>query len=87
MEKIKFVLTVFLFVSIISVKTFSQSSGDKQSSFSFVFCTDIHVQPERRAVEGFTQAIDTINKLQPAFVVTGGTIQKTPNTIQYNAGQ
>lgn len=45
---------------------------NEQNSFTFVFCTDIHVQPERNAVQGFTQAIDTINKLQPAFVLTGG---------------
>jgi hypothetical protein len=34
--------------------------------------TDIHLQPETNAVEGFSQAIDTINSLKPAFVITGG---------------
>jgi len=34
--------------------------------------TDIHLQPETRAVEGFKQAIDSVNMLEPDFVITGG---------------
>lgn len=41
-------------------------------SFTFVFMTDIHVQPERRATEGLLQAIGTINEINPDFVLTGG---------------
>jgi len=37
-----------------------------------VFMTDVHVAPERHATEGFLQAIDTINKLAPDFVISGG---------------
>jgi len=44
----------------------------EEDGFSFAFLTDIHVQPEKNAVEGFLQAIDTINKLNPDFVITGG---------------
>lgn len=40
--------------------------------FSFVFMTDIHVQPERNAEAGFRAAIDTVNKINPDFVITGG---------------
>jgi len=47
-------------------------TGSKTSSFTFVFMTDIHVTPERNAVQGFTQAIDSVNKLNPDFVITGG---------------
>ena len=45
-----------------------------ERSFRFVFATDIHIQPENRAVEGFTKAITHINHLnpQPQFVITGG---------------
>jgi len=51
----------------------SSTSGTKGADgFSFVFLTDIHLQPEKNAVEGFQQAIDTINKLNPDFVITGG---------------
>ena len=41
-------------------------------NFSFVFVTDIHLTTKRNALEGFMQAIDTINKLNPDFVLTGG---------------
>jgi len=47
-------------------------SEGNNNSFSFVFMTDIHLQPERNAVVGFKQAIDTINKIKPDFVITGG---------------
>jgi 3',5'-cyclic-AMP phosphodiesterase len=40
--------------------------------FSFAFLTDIHLQPEKDAVAGFRLAIDTVNKLKPDFVITGG---------------
>ncbi|MBN2355067.1 metallophosphoesterase [candidate division KSB1 bacterium] len=40
--------------------------------FRFVFMTDIHVQPEQLAVEGFTSAIEKVNQLKPDFVITGG---------------
>jgi len=42
------------------------------SSFSFVYMTDIHLSPENNAVRGFTQALDSINKLNPDFIITGG---------------
>jgi phosphodiesterase/alkaline phosphatase D-like protein len=34
--------------------------------------TDMHLQPERNAVEGYRRAIKTVNNLNPAFVITGG---------------
>ncbi|MBN2773951.1 MAG: metallophosphoesterase [Prolixibacteraceae bacterium] len=60
---------IIIFLLIISCKTKEKPS---ENSFSFVFMTDIHVQPERNATEGFLQAIDTINKIAPDFVLTGG---------------
>jgi len=66
-------LTIALVQVFVSFISYSQGLVEENKpDFSFVFCTDIHVQPERNAVQGFTQAIDTINKLQPAFVITGG---------------
>ncbi len=49
-----------------------QTSDERD--FRFVFATDIHIQPENRAVEGFTKAITHINHLKPKpqFVITGG---------------
>jgi len=34
--------------------------------------TDIHIKPELRAPEGFQMAIDTVNEMNPDFVITGG---------------
>jgi len=50
----------------------NQLHRDTSDQFSFAFLTDIHLQPEQNAVEGFQKAIDTINKLNPDFVLTGG---------------
>ena len=49
-----------------------KSAKAEEDSFSFAFLTDIHLQQEKHAVEGFRLAIDTINKLNPDFVITGG---------------
>ena len=45
-----------------------------QPDFTFVHLTDIHLQPESKAYEGFLKAIETINNLhpRPAFCITGG---------------
>jgi Icc protein len=44
----------------------------EEAGFSFAFLTDIHVQPESRATEGFKKAIACVNQLKPDFVLTGG---------------
>jgi len=44
----------------------------ENDSFSIAFLTDIHIQPEENAVIGFEQALDTVNKLTPDFILTGG---------------
>ncbi len=64
------VVSVFLMVTMIScgIKT----SPKANNGFSFVFMTDIHLQPERNATIGFKKAMDTINSINPDFVVTGG---------------
>ena len=46
--------------------------GQKEDSFTFTFLTDIHLQPELRATEGFQMAINKVNALDPDFVITGG---------------
>jgi len=61
-----------LALAIIIVLPASCRKKDKPEKFSFAFITDIHLQPENNAVEGFLEAIDTINDLNPDFVVTGG---------------
>jgi 3',5'-cyclic-AMP phosphodiesterase len=59
-------------ISITLVSCSSKESNKKNNDFSFVFMTDIHLEPARNAPLGFTQAMDTINKLNPDFVITGG---------------
>ncbi|MBN1271380.1 MAG: metallophosphoesterase [Candidatus Aminicenantes bacterium] len=44
----------------------------QNQNFTFVFLTDIHIQPEKNAPQGFEKAITLINKLDPDFVITGG---------------
>ncbi|MCK4466208.1 MAG: metallophosphoesterase [Bacteroidales bacterium] len=63
-------ISLFLITSCRNEKPGSENSSE--NTFSFAFLTDIHLQPEKNAVEGFQQAIDTLNKLKPDFVITGG---------------
>ena len=66
-------LTIAIVLIFFSIVSYSQTHNEEnKADFSFVFCTDIHIEHERNAVQGFNQAIDSINKLQPAFVITGG---------------
>ncbi len=67
-------LALFILIAgiLISCHQVSKQEITKDSDFSFVFMTDIHIMPERNATEGLLQAIDTINKLAPDFVLTGG---------------
>ena len=57
---------------LVGCDALQQEKSAGQDGFSFVFMTDIHLQPERNAVEGFRKAIDSVNKLKPDFVITGG---------------
>ncbi|NQT64530.1 MAG: metallophosphoesterase [Candidatus Marinimicrobia bacterium] len=61
-------LSIFLAVILLGC----QSESKSKPLFQFAFLTDIHVQPERDAVEGFRKAIDHTNRLKPEFVITGG---------------
>ncbi|WP_167618356.1 metallophosphoesterase family protein [Maribellus sediminis] len=74
MKALKTLLISILTILFISHSQAKQPTDTIQESdtFSFVFVTDIHLTEEYNAVEGFSQAIDTINKLTPDFVLTGG---------------
>ncbi len=50
----------------------STNTTETEENFSFVFMTDIHLQPEKNAIQGFQKAIDKVNTLKPDFVITGG---------------
>jgi 3',5'-cyclic AMP phosphodiesterase CpdA len=73
----KHIRTIFFILSL-AIWQFScqhtvpETMPENDAGFSFVYMTDIHLQPEAKAVEGFHMAIDTVNKLNPDFVLTGG---------------
>ncbi|MEW5978444.1 MAG: metallophosphoesterase [Acidobacteriota bacterium] len=48
------------------------AQGVPSQSWSFVHFTDVHVQPELRAAEGYRQAVQAINRLKPTFAIAGG---------------
>jgi len=57
---------------IVSCHPQNKNSDEQLSDFSFIFMTDIHLKPESKAPEAFMMAIDTANKLNADFVLTGG---------------
>lgn len=52
----------------------NKTTALEEDGFSFVFLTDIHVQPERGAEAGFQWAIREVNRRKPDFVITGGAV-------------
>jgi 3',5'-cyclic-AMP phosphodiesterase len=61
---------VLLFSLLLPVLT--PAFGEDSGPWQFVFMTDIHIQPEARAVEGFQQALRSAEAHHPDFIVTGG---------------
>ncbi len=66
-------LIVFGFLTVShATETDEQKRKTVKEQFTFVFMTDIHLTHERNATLGFMQAIDSVNKIAPDFVITGG---------------
>jgi 3',5'-cyclic-AMP phosphodiesterase len=63
---------IIVMILVLPLVLVSCSKNSKKDEFRFVFMTDIHLTQQRNAVQGFTQAIITINGLHPDFVITGG---------------
>lgn len=72
MKKILYIALLSILIAACGPANKPAEEAGNNNDFSFVFVTDIHLTTERNAVEGFTQAIDTINRLNPDFVLTGG---------------
>lgn len=66
------IVIVLATLLISSCNKSGEAVAEDENAFSFAFLTDIHVQPEKDADKGFKMAIDTLNKLKPDFVITGG---------------
>ena len=64
-------MALSLMISVLMVAS-SCKKKEKPDEFTFAFITDIHLQPEGDAVKGFLELIDTLNDLNPDFVITGG---------------
>lgn len=70
---VHYILTAKLVITfIIILASGCREKNKEKDSFNVAFMTDIHLQPEQNAVKGFTQALDTVNKLKPDFIITGG---------------
>ncbi|MFC2124814.1 metallophosphoesterase family protein [Bacteroidota bacterium] len=72
MKKLIISLLLTFFIFRCDQKPGEKTETEVEEGFTFAFLTDIHLQPELNAIEGFKQAIDTVNKLNPDFVITGG---------------
>jgi len=74
MKKTHYFSASYIIISLIILITFSgcKKQGAEKDIFNVAFLTDIHVQPELNAVEGFSIALDSVNKLKPDFIITGG---------------
>lgn len=62
-------LYIALFIFQLS-SIYAQNKPEKEIVIAFL--TDIHVQPERNAIEGFKKAINKVNEFNPDYVITGG---------------
>ena len=62
----------------LTTSALATSSGallaEEPRDFTFAFLTDMHVQPERAAGQGYVQCLKHVNRhpAQPQFVITGG---------------
>lgn len=57
---------------MLTVVSCHQDPAGEPTRFTFAFITDIHLQQEDNAPEGFRKAIADINAMDPDFVLTGG---------------
>lgn len=69
LKRLVYLLIISIFICS-SDFIYSQSASNEEIFFTFI--TDIHVQPERKGTEGFQKAIESVNKLNPDFILTGG---------------
>jgi Icc protein len=71
LNKARFI-KLLLILLVVSLSQSCKKAPADDTDFSFAFLTDIHVQPEANATEGFKKAIAKVNELKPDFVITGG---------------
>lgn len=59
-------------ILLCSLIIFTGCKKKNRDSFSVAFLTDIHLHEANNAVEGLSQALDSVNALKPDFIITGG---------------
>lgn len=69
-KPMRYTLLGIVLLVIILMTTCDQK--EDQPLFTFIFMTDIHVQPEREASAGLSQALVKAEALHPDLIVTGG---------------
>src|SRR5690554_642988 len=72
LRTMKLILTLSVILFTIRFLQGQETLHVKDDSFEFAFITDIHIRYDRDAPEGFQLVTDTINTLNPDFVLTGG---------------
>lgn len=72
MKKITYLIFLFLLTACTNTLFAQKNKAKPETTFEFVFLTDIHLKPEMNAPKGFQMAIDKVNELNPDFVLTGG---------------
>lgn len=74
MKRVIIKLLAIKLILVVSIMIFSECKRAKKQKelFNIAFLTDIHLQPEREAVAGLYQALDSVNRLKPDFIITGG---------------
>ena len=72
MKNLVLLLVFSLIISACTSSVDKEKHNGSENDFSFVFITDIHLTDRDHATEGFQMAIDTINRINPDFVLTGG---------------
>jgi 3',5'-cyclic AMP phosphodiesterase CpdA len=77
------VLRGSLIVPAVAALLLQACTGQRPERFRFVFMTDIHLQPELGAPEGFRRAIDSANALDPDFVLMGGDLIMGAADVSY----
>jgi Icc protein len=79
----------FFFMGLVCLISFCQPREDRERQqdetpeFSFAFLTDIHLEKDRKGLEGFQEAIKKVNELNPDFVITGGDLVMDALGVSY----
>lgn len=70
---VNYLIEVILALAVTIILVYGCREKNKEKDlFNIAFLTDIHLQSEQNAVKGLTQALDTVNKMKPDFIITGG---------------